>query len=136
MKAVTTAIFSKFSGSALDTAIGGRLYEEEAPYGAEYPYATYGNVSNVPDNVFAKHGEEMRFQFNLFSAASSSGEVKDLFGYLKALYDDCDLSITGQTHIWMRREYDSYSKEELTTPAGTQSVWHFIIDYMILTEFT
>lgn len=136
MKAVTTAIFSKFSGSALDTAIGGRLYEEEAPYGAEYPYATYGNVSNVPDNVFAKHGEEMRFQFNLFSAASSSGEVKDLFGYLKALYDDCDLSITGQTHICMRRELAFLAVEDYTTPAGTQKVWHYVVDYEIRTEFT
>lgn len=136
MKAVSTAIFSKFSGSALDTAIGGRLYKGAAPDGAEFPYAVYGLVSDIPDNVFAKHGEEARFQFDLFSSLSSSSEVEDMYGYLKALYDDCSLTITSQTHICMSRELAFLSVEDYTTPAGTQKVWHYAVDYMILTEFT
>lgn len=136
MKAVTTAIFSKFSGSALDTAIGGRLYKGQAPEGAEFPYAVYGLVSDIPDVAFSLHGEESRWQFDLFSAASSSGEVEDLYTYLKALYDECDLTITSQTHIWMRRENAILMVEDYVTPAGTQKVWHYAVDYMILTEFT
>ena len=136
MKALTTAIYSKFGGSSLDTAIGGRLYKGAAPDGAEFPYAVYGLVSDIPDNVFAKHGEEARFQFDLFSSASSSGEVEDLYAYLRALYDECDLTITSQTHIWMRRENAILMVEDYVTPAGTQKVWHYAVDYMILTEFT
>jgi hypothetical protein len=136
MKAVTTAIFTKFGGSSLDTAIGGRLYKGAAPDGAEFPYAVYGLVSDIPDNVFAKHGEEARFQFDLFSSASSSGEVEDLYTYLKALYDDCALTITSQTHICMKRELAFLSVEDYTTTAGTQKVFHYVVDYMILTEFT
>lgn len=136
MKAVTTAIFSKFSGSALDTAIGGRLYKGAAPDGAEFPYAVYGLVSDIPDVAFSLHGEEARFQFDLFSSLSSSGEVEDMYTHLKALYDDCALTITNQTHIWMRRELAFLSVEDYTTPAGTQKVWHYAVDYMISTEFT
>jgi len=136
MKAVSTAIYSKFTGSALSTAIGGRLYKGQAPEGAEFPYAVYGLVSDIPDNVFAKHGEETRWQFDLFSSASSSGEVEDMYGYLKALYDDCSLTITSQTHICMARELAFLSVEDYTTPAGTQKVWHYVVDYEIRTEFT
>lgn len=136
MKAVTTAIFSKFSGSALDTAIGGRLYKGQAPEGAEFPYAVYGLVSDIPDVAFSLHGEESRWQFDLYSAASSSGEIEDMFGYLKALYDDCTLTITSQTHICMARELVFLSVEDYTTPAGTQKVWHYAVDYTIRTEFT
>jgi hypothetical protein len=136
MKAVSTAIYSKLSGSALATAVSGRFFKGEAPEGSDFPYVVYGLVSDVPDNVFAKHGEESRWQFDLFSAASSSGEVEDLYAYLRALYDECDLTITSQTHIWMRRENAILMVEDYVTPAGTQKVWHYAVDYMILTEFT
>ena len=136
MKAVSTAIYSKFTGSDLASAVSGRFFKGEAPEGTDFPYVVYGLVSDVPDNVFAKHGEESRWQFDLFSAASSSGEVEDMYGYLKALYDDCSLTITSQTHICMRRELAFLSVEDYTTPAGTQKVWHYSVDYEIRTEFT
>ncbi len=136
MKNLTTAIFSKMSGSSFSTAIGGRLYKGAAPDGAEMPYAVYGLISDVPDNVFSTHGEEARFQFDLFSSASGSTEIEDIYTYLKALYDDCSLTITSQTHICMRRDLAFLSVEDYTTPAGTQKVWHYIVDYMISTEFT
>lgn len=136
MKALSTAIYGKLSGSLLDTDIGGRLYKGAAPDGAEFPYAVYGLVSDIPDVAFSLHGEEARFQFDLFSSASSSGEVEDMYTHLKALYDDCALTITNQTHIWMRRELAFLSVEDYTTPAGTQKVWAYHVDYLILTEFT
>ena len=136
MKNLTTAIFSKMSGSSFSTAIGGRLYKGAAPDGAEMPYAVYGLISDVPDNVFSTHGEEARFQFDLFSSASGSTEIEDIYTYLKALYDDCSLTITSQTHICMKRELAILTVEDYTTPAGTQKVWHYSVDYEIRTEFT
>lgn len=135
MRNLTTAIMTKLSGSALDTAIGGRLYDTEAPQGAEYPYVVYLIVSDVADPVFAQGGEDVLLQFSIFSSASSSGEVKDLYANLKTLYDDCALTITGNTLIWFKRESAGpVIVEDHTTPAGTQRVWHLPVEYRIMTQ--
>ena len=46
MKALTTSIFSKATGSAFSTAVGGRFYKGRAPAGAVYPYAVFMVVSD------------------------------------------------------------------------------------------
>lgn len=45
---LTTAIYSKFSGSALSTDVGGRMFKLEAPQDTEMPYVVFFVVSNVP----------------------------------------------------------------------------------------
>jgi len=134
MKALTTAIYAKAAGSAFETAIGGRFYKGRAPEGAAYPYAVYLLVSDVSDPTFTEQLEDVVIQFSLFSNASSSGEIEDIFKNLKALYDDCALTIVGSTHIWMMRQNATLSPEEHTTPAGTVEVWHYAIDYSIMTQ--
>ena len=131
MKNLTTAIYSLFSTSTLASLIGGRLYKGQAPEGAEYPYAVYMLISDVPDPVFGKLGEDAYFQFSLFSGASSSGEIEDLYAALKTAYDDQPLTITNDTHIWTQRINAVMNIEEHTTPAGTQKVWAYHVDYRI-----
>lgn len=129
MKALTTAIFSKLSGSTLSADIGGRLFKHEAPEGAEYPYAVYMVVSNTPEYPGGKTIEKYLVQFSLFSAASGSTEVEDMLTHLRTLYDDCTLTIIGNTSIYFVRGNFSPMREEHTTPAGTVGVWHYMQEY-------
>lgn len=134
MKALSQAIYSYSVNSAFSNAIGGRFYKARAPEGTIYPYAIYLLVSDVPDNTFTENLEDVLIQFSLFSSASSSTEVEDMFTALKALYDDCALTITGSTLIWMQRGLASLDPEEHTTQDGTVEVWHYSVEYSIKTQ--
>lgn len=134
MKDLTTAIYSKATGSSFLNAVSSRFYKGRAPEGADYPYAVYMLVSGYPDDVFNGDYENVLFQFSLFSTASGSTEIEDIFTYLTDLYDDCDLTISNETLIYMRRENYSMFMDEHTTPKGTIQVWAYHIDYRILVE--
>ena len=134
MKQLTTAIYGKISGSNFSTAIGGRLYKGRAPQPATYPYAVYFVVSDAPDKTYTESFENVVVQFSLFSTASGTTEIEDIYTYLKALYDECALSITGSTLIWMRRANAVFQTEDHTTLAGTAQVWAYHVDYDIMTQ--
>jgi hypothetical protein len=122
------------SGTSFSTDIGARLYKGQAPDKVVYPYAVFMLVSDTPDDAFAKKGETALFQFSLFSSASGSTEVEDMYSHLKTVYDDCSLSPTGSTLIWMRRMNATLIVEDHTTLEGTQKVWHYAVDYEITTQ--
>jgi len=129
---LSKAIYSKISGSSFSTAIGGRFFEDEAPEGADYPYAIYKIVSSTPDYVFAGKHEDYLVQFSMFSTASGSTEIKTITEYLKTLFDECSLTITGLTLLYMGWQNTvGPSTEEHTTPAGTQKAWACHSDYRV-----
>ncbi|HUU40866.1 MAG TPA: hypothetical protein VMW42_07995 [Desulfatiglandales bacterium] len=132
MKNLTTAIFGKASPSTFLTYINGRLYKGRAPAGAEYPYAVYSLITDVPEKTFSEDYENVIIQFSLFSITSSTLEVETMLTYLKALYDECAFNITDATLIWMKRDNVVFQVEEHTTPTGTNQVWAYHVDYTIL----
>lgn len=137
MKNLTTAIFSKMTSSTdLYADIGGRLYKGRAPEGAAYPYIVYMVVSDMPWKTFSEDYEDVLIQFSLFSISPSSTEVEDMFTHLKSLYDECSLSITGATLVWMKRQNAILMVEDHTTPTGTQQAWHYSVEYEVLTSKT
>ena len=56
-----------------------------------------------------------------------------MYDYLKTAYDDCSMTITSTTLIWFRRDNAMLYVEDYTTPAGTQKVWHYVVEYTVLT---
>jgi hypothetical protein len=134
LKNILTAIYSKFSGSAFSTDVGGRIYLDEAPNGAEFPYCVFFVVSGIPDNVFGKKGKETLIQFSLFSKSQSVTEIATMYADLRALFDECTLSITGNTFIDMHEENLVTMVDEVTTPDGTSTVKHWAVDYQITTQ--
>ena len=138
MKNLATAIKSKASGSAFNTAIGGRLYRGAAPDGATYPYVVYLlPISDDPqsESTFTEDCELVQMQFSIFSnTQGSTNEVETIFGYLKALYDWCNLTITGSELFYMQRTNAILMSEDHTTINGNQRVWHYAVDYEILTQ--
>jgi hypothetical protein len=129
MKNLTTAIYLKFTGSALDTLINGNLFKSEAPENTDMPYVVYFVVSDIPEYPGGKTIEKFDIQFSIFSSASSSSEVEDILTTLRALYDDCVLTITGNTPIYFIRENFTAMRDEITTTAGTAGVWHYVQEY-------
>lgn len=134
MKALSTAIFSKLSGSALSAHIGTRLYKGRAPEGAEYPYIVYMIVTNAPDRTFVENYEDTLIQFSIFSSASGSTEIEDIYIDLKTLFDEVAMTITGDTLIWMRRVNATQYIEDHTTPKGLVKVWAYHVDFMVTTK--
>ena len=135
MKNLTTAIFAKCAvGTDLYNDVAGKLFKARAPEGSEYPYIVFQVVSDVPEKTFSEEFENVVIQFSLFSVGESSVEVEDMFTDLKALYDECAFSITGSTLIWMKRANATLMIEDHTTKKGTIQVFHYAVDYDILTQ--
>lgn len=131
MKNLSTALFTKITGSAFSTSIGGRLYKGRAPQGVVWPYAAYFVVSDVPQDTFTDKLEEVLIQFSVFSAASGSTEIEDIVANLKSLFDNCSLAITGNTHITMNRQGSSLTSTPADTEAGTGEYWQADVEYEV-----
>ena len=129
MKALTTAIFGKLAGSALNTDISGRLYKAEAPENSAFPYVIFFVVWNTPEYPSGKTIEQFMVQFSLFSSLSSSSEVEDMLTHLRTLYDDVVMTITGNTSIYFIRGNMTTMRDEVTTASGTVGVWHYVQEY-------
>jgi len=101
---VLTGIFSKFSGSAFATAIGSRMYSRFAPSLPVFPYAVVALPDTDHDWNFTDDFEEVDAQISIFSNSASEVEITGLLSNLTSLYDDCSLTITGYTSVYMQRE--------------------------------
>jgi len=139
MENLLTAIATKFLGSDFSTDVGGRVYLDKAPDKPTFPYCVYFDVTDYPDNVFAKTGEEYLFQFSLFSAAQAAAEITTMLKDLKALFDDCSMTIppTGTVTdilIWCKRGAKQTFTEEITTVKGTTQIRHWSQEYEITTQ--
>jgi hypothetical protein len=131
---LTTAIYSKFTGSTLASYIGNRMYKGQAPAGVTYPYIVYSMVTDRPDVTFGTKYEDVVIQFSLYSIASGTAEIETMYTYLKTLYDECSLTITGETLICMKRSNAMFQVEEHTTPTGTAMVWVYHVDYSVYVQ--
>lgn len=131
MDELIKAIISKLSGSTLSADVNGRVYLDRAPDACEFPYIVFFVVSSVPDWMFTDKFEDTLIQFSLFSASDSAVEITTMLKDLRSLFDECSLTITGDTLIWFRRQNITTMVEEITTSTGTQAVKHYAVDYEV-----
>jgi hypothetical protein len=128
------AIMDKVTGSALSTDVGGRVYLDQAPDGAEFPYVVFFIVSGVPDRTFTEHYTDTLIQCSLFSASSSATEVTTIYADLIALLDECALTIAGSALVWMKETNLSTMVDDITVADATQAVKHWAVDFAVLTS--
>jgi hypothetical protein len=128
------AFYSRFAGSDFSNDINGRLFEDDAPQGTDFPYATYQIITSVPEKTFTEEFKDMLLQLDIFSSASSSAEIKNAYAHAHKLFDECILTMTGGYLLRMHEVNLATSKEDITTPEGTVSVRHYSIDFEILIE--
>ena len=130
MQELKNAIDAKLLDSAIYWTVGGRCHFNTAP-SDDYPRLVYSRVSGVPDNVFAKTGESVLIQFDLFSMQSAGEtEILTMESQLKALLDDCMLNISGQLCVGFQRQNTIDMTEDLSAlQDGSNLIFHTIVEY-------
>lgn len=133
MQALIDAVKSKLLDSTLYNSLGGRCYYDTAD-SQDTPYLVYSIISGTPDNAFAKTGESVLMQFDLFSALSAGKtEITTMYADLTSLLDDCVLTITGKTCVQFQRQNLVTMVEDLSAlQDGTNICLHWAIDYEIV----
>jgi len=134
MKNLFAAIMTKTSGSSLSTAVGGRIYLDEAPAGCEFPYVVFRVVTGGPDNMFNKKGKDTLIQFSLFSTSKGATEITTMYADLMALFDECVMTITSNNLVLMDFQNLATMVDEITTPEGTATLKHWAVDFNIITQ--
>jgi len=129
MKALLQGIISEISGTDFATNIGSRLFLAEAPPDSTMPYCVYNVISEMPDEYFSGADlEEITLSFSIFSEDESAIEANDLFENLKTCFDNCDLSVTGYTHVYMWRDISSLIRDP------ESNVWQYNVDYEVMVQ--
>jgi len=134
MSNLTTALMTHFNAlsagvhNAFWLSIAGKLRKERGKQTDVPPYAVYHIISDVYSFTFTSDFETVRIQFDLYSKLESSSEIEDMYTNLKALFDWCELTITGNTHLYMRRELARLTKDP------QDAVWTCQVDYSIMLE--
>jgi len=130
MKLFYTALMTYFNvANDFKTAIGGRLYQEEAPERATYPYCVFDSIVNTEDDTFDTDMDDIIIQFSIFSEKSSSTEVHDAMTKLRALFKNSVFAVSGGTVVRFYRLNSGLERQEITTTSGVQKVWHYHADY-------
>ena len=138
MNNLITSIVSKITTgpSNLYNDVNGRVYLDQAPEDRTFPDCIFLIVTDIPDNSFQKHGEDVSIQFSLFSASSSVSEISTMYTDLKALFDDVKLTVTSSTMVIMQRDRLVTFMEDIVTPSGTQRVKVWNVDYTVTLQAT
>ena len=93
MNNLLTAIMTKCAGSALSAAVGGRIFEGEAPEDTLFPYVVFSIVTDSQADTFKSKLEDVTIQFSLYSTSKGLTEITGMFANLKTLFDDAALTI-------------------------------------------
>jgi hypothetical protein len=130
MLELKNAIDAKLLDSTIYWTVGGRCHFNTSPTD-DYPRVVYSRVSGVPDNAFAKTGESVLLQFDLFSMQSAGDtEILTMESQLKTLLDDCVLTISGQLCVGFHRQNTVDMVEDLSAlQDGSSLCNHTAIDY-------
>ena len=127
MNALLTGIYTKFNAAnTFKTAVGSRLYTRYAPQGTAFPYAVLDIVTGIGDWNFTQEFDDIDVQINLYSKSTSETEIGTLYSTLRALYDDCALTVVGYEHLFM--QYDQYWS--LSNP--DENIRQYTVQYNIL----
>lgn len=143
MKNFFTALMTYFNAAPggvhndLWNDLGGRLFNTRAPEGAVMPYCVFMLVSAVPEFTFTEEETSIILQFSIFSATQDDDtEVQNAMTHLKALFDNCLLSVTGQALLKFDRGNEGLEVEDFETTTGLQRGWHYHVDYNVVLNKT
>ena len=128
MNNVRKAIYNKYTASALTYG----FYYGKAPQESTFPYIVFFDVSNVNDVDFSEEREDLMVQFNIFSENNSPTESETMLTGLRTLFDDCSITVTGWSHLYMQRG-NTYPNNDY---AQDPPIHGFSVEYDILIEKT
>ncbi len=105
--ALDAALYTKLAGgTALTNLLGGTaIYQYLAPEGTDPPYVIYGRQSQVPINVLSGVAmENAVYMVKGVTEGPSAVAAGSVAGAIDTLLQDQALTITGYTHLHLRRE--------------------------------
>lgn len=83
------------------------IYYEVAPEGAAFPYVIFSKVSGTPRYALKALGYDNEiWMVKGVDRSDDSDPVETIATRLDALLTDATLSISGKTHLYLRRESD------------------------------
>ena len=129
-----TAIYSKATGNAaFNTAMGGRIYQEQARTAngtpvTTYPYAVFKHISDYPKYTFTSDYADVLIQWSLYDNSPSPANMQTYITKLQSAFDDTSLSITGWTLIRVSRE------GHVVLPPDENGMRHSATTYRILAQ--
>lgn len=131
---VAQGIMAKFTGSALSTLVGGRIWRDSAKQNETMPYIVFTCISNNPSGTFAKVGELHHVAFYILTddvdPSTETTGLDALESALRTLYDEAVLTITGwvSAEMLIGQSRPFYSEDD--------NVIGVIIDYEVHIEKT
>jgi len=138
-----TSIYSKFADktTALEafhndfyTSVNGQLFEDDAPLFAQYPYAVYSLPSVRKRYTFSEEETNTYLQLFLYSDNMDTSEIKLIYRYAMDLFDECSLSITGSSLVWMKEDNVMFGIDHQITQEGTKRVLTYTVNIEVLTS--
>ena len=139
MKELFKSIYGRFqiaggSTPAFYTAIGGRMYLEEAPQNTSYPNCVFGLVNNSASWDFTEDYDEALVDFVIYSSAVGASSIMGIESQLRTLYDDCGFASTdiGATwkQVYMHRGNSWLDK--IPDAVSGKSIWRYTVEYNVL----
>jgi hypothetical protein len=135
MQALFKGIYAQFASTstggykAFYNDVNGQLYFTEAPSSATFPYAVYFLVGESHDWQFQTDYVDADIQFNLFSSSEEATQITNMYEDLKATFDDCVLTCTGYSHVYMIRNFAQLMK--FPTEIPDKSIWQYSVEYNV-----
>jgi hypothetical protein len=128
------SITAEVDHNALWNAMGGRMYEDQADDGVDYPYAVYSIISAPKDKVFGS-GEctDTLLQLSIFQSKMTTTDKFNAYYLAHTLYDEKPLILTGSTNLYMREVNYIKSIEQGDVADGSSTVIQHILDLEITT---
>lgn len=134
MKNFFTGIYTYFGTTncqSFSSAIAGRLYLNEAPTTADFPYAIYSLVANEYDENWHTGYDEALVDFELYSDSTGGAtEITDLYEHLKTGFDNANFSVTSNSLLRFKRENAWLNKLPDVVP--NKSIWQYVVQYRCL----
>ncbi len=131
MQSIIDAIKLKISGSTFESDVNGRVYLDEAD-DITLPYMVWFVVTAPKEKTFQESFRNALIQFSIFEAKTAGiAAMTTIYNDLDALFDECTLTITGDTFLRMHEENLTTMMDEITTPEGSVGVRHWAVDYEV-----
>ncbi len=131
MQSIIDAIKLKISGSALETDVNGRVYLDEAD-DMTLPYCVWFVVTAPKEKTFQENFRNALIQFSIFEAKTAGiGAMTTIYNDLDVLFDECTLTITGDTFLRMNEVNLTTMMDSITTPEGSVGVRQWNVDYSV-----
>jgi hypothetical protein len=136
MQQLIDAIKAKFLDSTVYNDVGGRVEYRKSTY-TDYPRIIYSIITSSPDNVFARKGESVLVQVDIFSADSVGDDLMNtIYSDLRTLLDNWQTTIAGYGKLEFTWQNTVSLSEDIEVGDGSIGVNHIAVDYEVTYQAT